>query len=86
MEENDHVYHITVSGMNPHDLANEMGQEGSPFYDQHIKPSVAQHIISDVSIVGGIVDVWAGEQLTSEQEQYLHNIPYVIDIRHVYPE
>ena len=51
------VYHVTVAGMNPHDLAASMQQEDNPFYDAIGTASVAHQIIVEGQIVGGIVDV-----------------------------
>jgi hypothetical protein len=85
-EKNTDVYHITVAGVNPHDVASEMQQEGSPFHDPIGGASVFQHIIVGNQIVGGIVDVWAPEHLTPTQEAYLANSPHIIDVRHVWPK
>ena len=86
MDRNTDKYQITVAGDNPHEVAECMGRSDSPFHDSVGNPSVSQHIMKDNQIVGGIVDAWAPEHLTPEQERYLQNCPHVIDVRHVYPE
>ena len=82
---NTDVHHVTVAGVNPHDVASEMKKEDSPFYDPVSGASVYQHIVVDDKLVGGIVDVWTPEHMTAEQEKYLKEHPNVIDVRHVYP-
>jgi len=84
-EKQTDVYHITVAGINPHDVARKMGEEGSPFYDEGSRPpGVAQHY-GEGELIGGIVEVWAGEHLTLAQEQALESCGHIIDVRHVYP-
>jgi len=79
------AYHLTIAGANPHEIASNMGAPDSPFYDEEGRPGVAQHIVIDGEFVGGIVEVWAEEHLTTAQEQALAACPQVIDVRHVYP-
>jgi hypothetical protein len=43
------------------------------------------HILVDGRFVGGIVEVWTSGELTPEQASYLAALPFVIDVRHVYP-
>ena len=78
------VYHITVAGMNPHDVASCIGDPASPFYDKVGRPGVAQHY-GEQGLEGGIVEVWAGEHLTPAQEASLKACGHVVDVRHVYP-
>jgi hypothetical protein len=78
------VHHVTIAGTNPHTVANEMDQENNPFSGDGVKPSVAQSIVSGNTIVGGIVEVWTPEHLTSAQERYLREHPNVIDTRHIW--
>lgn len=85
-EKHTDVYHITVAGVNPHDVASKINEPDSPFYDPIGNGSVVQHIMKDGQIVGGIVDVWAGEHLTAAQEKALENCPHVIDVRHHWPK
>jgi hypothetical protein len=80
------LYHITIIGMNPHDVAASTQQEENPFFLPNESASVAQSIRVDEELVGGIVEVWAAEHLTPAQEQYLSGHPNVIDVRHVWPE
>jgi len=79
------VYYLTIAGANPHEIASNMGEPDSPFYDEVARPGVSQHIIVDGQLVGGIVEVWADEHLTTAQERALAACPHVIDVRHVYP-
>lgn len=85
-DKNTDVHHITVAGRNPHELAEEIGEEDSPFHDPIGNGSVAQHFTRDGKLVGGIVEVWTPEHLTPAQERYLSEHPEVIDVRHVWTE
>lgn len=83
MARNTDVFHVTVAGVNPHDVAVELNGEDSPFHDGNA--GVYQHIVSENELVGGIVDVWGQEHLSSEQDSYLEDHPNVIDARHFWP-
>ncbi len=86
MSKHTDVYHITVAGMNPHEIAEALNNPDSPFYDPSGNGGVVQHIMKDGQIVGGIVDVWAPEHLSAEQERRLADCPHVIDVRHHWPK
>lgn len=80
-------YHITVVGVNPHDVAVQLDEPDNPFDDDIGHPGVYSYIFDeDNTIVGGVVDVWASEHLTSGQQQWLDDNPNVIDVRHVWPD
>ena len=67
------VYHVTVAGINPHDVASCMGNPDSPFYDEVSRPGVAQHY-GEQGLEGGIVEVWAGEHLTPAKASELESL------------
>lgn len=75
------VYHVTVAGINPHDVA-EVANEDQMFPES---ASVAQQILDEQGhIVGGIVEVWVDEHLTPAQEGFLHDMGRAVDVRHVW--
>lgn len=86
MAKNTDIYHISVAGMNPHDVAKALNDPDSPFHDSAGNGGVVQHIMKDGQIVGGTVDVWAPEHLTAEQEKYLQSCRHIIDVRHEWPK
>ena len=80
-------YDILVTGMNPHTLAAQMAEPNNPFYDSHMHPSVKDPVYdTEQNIVGGTIEVYTEEVLTSEQVQFLRQHPHVVDYRYSTPD